>query len=183
MVERSLHPNSRILLDAWRRMTADAGAHPASDLRTAHHPDLMARIFVIQMTEANGWIFRNAGESLSALLGKPLADQCFLDLWTGPDRAMVDGFLSAVRLDGAPGIIRGRGETLTGQRVELELSLAPLSGFGSKTPPARLLGLYQTLGGERMLKGRPVWRHRVSAILPPDTRMEGPQLKLVANNE
>ena len=181
MLERSIHPNSRILLDAWRRMSADPEGHGATGPKTTDHPDLMGRLFVIQATDEGGWVFRSAGESLNALLGKTLADQSFLDLWTGPDRAMIEGFLSAVRLNGAPGMIRGRGETLTGQRVELELSLAPLSGLGAQTTPPRLLGLYQTLGGENMLKGRPVWRHRVSAILPPDTRVASPQLKLVAN--
>ena len=93
-------------------------------------------------------------------------------------------FMEAVRFDGAPGIIRGRGETLTGQRVEVEITLMPLvrPGSGAHNDTPRLLGLYQTLGGEPMLKGRPIWRHRISMLVPPDTRSEGPQLRLVTAN-
>lgn len=183
MIERSIHPNTRVILEAWQRMTANPTGHAKSGPQTVDHPDLMGRLFVIQATEDGDWTFRTAGDSLSALLGKDLGGQSFSDLWSGPDKLMVRGFLDAVRLDGAPGVIRGRGETLTGQRVELEVSVSPLTGVGRATARPRLLGLYQTLGGEQFLKGRPVFRHRVSAILPPDTRQEGPQLKLVANND
>ena len=58
----------------------------------------------------------------------------------------------------------------------------PLVRPGGQTDTPRLLGLYQTLGGEPMLKGRPIWRHRISMLVPPDTRTEGPQLRLVATN-
>ena len=47
----------------------------------------------------------------------------------------------------------------------------------------RVLGLYQTLGGDHRLKGRPVWRHRVTAIFPPDVRESEPRVKLVASND
>jgi hypothetical protein len=32
-----------------------------------------------------------------------------------------------------------------------------------------------------MLLGQPVFRHRISMLVPPDTRRLGPQLRLVAN--
>ena len=95
---------------------------------------------------------------------------------------MMSAFLDAVQLDSAPGVIRGRGETMTGQRVELELTLMPLAKQSEQTDNQRLLGLYQTLGGEAFLKGRPVWRHRISMLVPPDTRLAEPRLKLVASN-
>jgi hypothetical protein len=40
---------------------------------------------------------------------------------------MMSAFLDAVQLTAAPGVIRGRGETMTGQRVELELTIMPLA--------------------------------------------------------
>ena len=88
--------------------------------------------------------------------------------------------LDAVRFGSAPGIVRGRGETLTGQKVELEISFAPLRSKDSGAE--RILGLYQMLGGEGLLAGRPIWRHSISAIYPPDSSREEPHLRLVASN-
>ena len=101
---------------------------------------------------------------------------------TGLPALSDDSGITVDALDGAPGVIRGRGETLTGQRVELELTIMPLAKQTERADSNRLLGLYQTLGGEPLLKGRPVWRHRVSMLVPPDTRISEPRMKLVASN-
>ncbi|HPF24057.1 MAG TPA: PAS domain-containing protein [Hyphomonas sp.] len=182
MNDRSIHPNTKILLDAWRRMNAHTDPVGSESPRVTDHPGLIDRLFVLEHKRDGAWLFRNAGGSVSSLMGRQLVDHDFLNLWTGPDRPMMSAFLEAVQLDGAPGVIRGRGETLTGQRVELELTLMPLAKQSERPDTSRLLGLYQTLGGEPMLKGRPVWRHRISMLVPPDTRVPGPQLKLVASN-
>ena len=182
MLDRSIHPNTRILLDAWRRMNAKPSRQDNDSPKVVDHPGLIERLFMIEHMRDDAWLFRTAGESLTGLLGRQLINHNFLNLWTGPDKTMMSAFLEAVQLDGAPGVARGRGETMTGQRVELEVSLMPLNGTATHRNDRRLLGLYQTLGGEPLLKGRPVWRHRVSMLVPPDTRMAGPQLKLVASN-
>ncbi|MEZ5997810.1 MAG: PAS domain-containing protein [Hyphomonas sp.] len=182
MVDRTIHPNTRVLLDAWRRLNASKNPEAGATPQINDHPDLVERLFVIQQMPDSAWIFRNAGEAVTGLLGRQLTNHNFLQLWTGPDRKMMGAFLEAIRLDGAPGVVRGRGETLTGQRVELEVSLMPLAHSQERPGAYRLLGLYQALGGEPMLKGRPVWRHRISMLVPQDTRSEGPQLKLVASN-
>ena len=182
MNDRSIHPNTRVLLDAWRRLNANADQGMADSPRVSDHPGLVERLFVLENKRDGAWLFRSAGESLTGLLGRQLVNHDFLSFWTGPDRPMMSAFLDAVELDGAPGVIRGRGETLTGQRVELELTLMPLAKQTERPDTPRLLGLYQTLGGEPMLKGRPVWRHRVSMLVPPDTRVSEPRLKLIASN-
>lgn len=182
MIDRSLHPNTKVLMDAWRRMKADPKHHAASGPRANEHAGLIDSLFVLHQEEDASWTFRTAGEAITTLIGRDLTEHNFLHLWTGPDRAMISAFLEAVRMDGAPGLLRGRGETLTGQRVEIEITLAPLQETSDNGAPRRLLGLYQTLGGEPLLNGRPVWRHRVSMLAPPDTRTEGPQLRLVASN-
>ena len=182
MNDRSIHPNTRVLLDAWRRMNANNASAAFESPRVEDHPGLIDRLFVLENKRDGAWLFRTAGGSLTGLLGRPLVDHDFLNLWSGPDKSMMSAFLDAVQLDGAPGVIRGRGETMTGQRVELELTLMPLVKQSEGRDSFRLLGLYQTLGGEPMLKGRPVWRHRVSMLVPPDTRMSEPRVKLVASN-
>ena len=182
MNDRSIHPNTRVLLDAWRRLNANAAQGKAETPPVTDHPGLVERLFVLENKRDGAWLFRTAGESLTGLLGRQLVNHDFLNFWTGPDRTMMSAFLEAVQLDGAPGVIRGRGETMTGQRVELELTLMPLVKQSEGRDNFRLLGLYQTLGGEPLLKGRPVWRHRISMLVPPDTRTEAPQLRLVASN-
>lgn len=182
MIERTIHPNTRILLDAWKRMCTTPDTHADIGPQANAHPELITNLFVIQAMEEGHWVFRTAGDGLSRLLGRELTNHDFLSLWTGPDRHMMAGFLDAVRADGSPGVIRGRGETLTGQRAEIEITVMPLARSMVETSRARFLGLYQTLGGTPMLKGRPIWRHRISMLVPPDTRPQGPALKLVASN-
>jgi hypothetical protein len=181
MTDRSIHPNTRVLLDAWRRMQANPQSHGLTGPDAGEHASLIDRIFVVEQREDQSWLVRTSGTTLNALVGRNLVNHNYLDLWTGPDRAMMAAFLEAIRFDGAPGVIRGRGETLNGERVELEISLMPLSAEAGRSRRLRMLGLYQTLGGEDMLAGKPVFRHRVSMLVPPDTRRLGAQLRLVAH--
>ncbi|ABI76638.1 conserved hypothetical protein [Hyphomonas neptunium ATCC 15444] len=178
MVEHSIHPNTRVLLDAWRRMQDEPDGHAVNGPSVAEHADLIDRIFVLELMDDRAWLVRTAGDAVTSLVGRRLSNQNFLDLWTGPDRVMVSACLEAVRLDGGPGVIRGRGETISGARAELEVTLMPLSAGAART---RMLGLYQTLSSEGVLGGQPVFRHRVSMIVPPDTRQVGPKLRLVAS--
>lgn len=182
MIEQSIHPNTRVLLDAWRRMQSDTGLAAGAGPSAAEHETLIERLLVLELMDDRVWLIRSAGEAVNALVGRQLANQSFADLWTGPDRTMVSAFLDAVRLDGGPGVIRGRGETLAGERVELEVTLMPLSAGTFNSPRARMLGLYQTLGNETGLSGQPVFRHRICMLAPPDTRRAGPKLRLVASN-
>ncbi len=181
MIDRSIHPNTRILLDAWRRMQADPQAHGMSGPDVSDHAGLVDRIFVIELREDHSWLVRTSGGILNALVGRNLVNHNYLDLWTGPDRAMMGAFLEAIRFDGAPGVVRGRGETLNGERVELEISLMPLSQETGRSPRQRMLGLYQTLEHEPVVTTKQVFRHRISMLVPPDTRRCGAQLRLVAN--
>ena len=181
MVEQSIHPNTRVLLDAWRRMQAEPDGHAVNGPTVAEHADLIDRIFVLELMDDRAWLVRTAGNAVTSLVGRHLSNQNFLDLWTGPDRIMVGACLEAIRLDGGPGVIRGRGETLSGARAELEVTMMPLSAGTGGATRSRMLGLYQTLGSEGALGGQPVFRHRVSMIAPPDTRQVGPKLRLVAS--
>ena len=128
-------------------MSVDPASEEDRTPRANDHPDLITNIFMIQSTQDGAWIFRTAGDGVSQLLGRTLPNHDFLALWTGPDRSMVSGLLDAVRLDSAPGVIRGSGETLTGQRVEVEITLMPLAQSSVDGNVTRFLGLYQTLGG------------------------------------
>lgn len=182
MLDTTLHPNSQTLLSAWQRMHA-----PSNDgvdgPTTQDHPDLVSRLFVLQDAGNDDWVFRTAGAQLEVSLGRQLADYNFLGFWRGHDREMVSLLLKSSIQARKPGILRASAENLTGERLDIELILAPLASPPHLDGGARVLGLYQTLGGEHRLKGRPVWRHRLTAIFPPDTRREEPRVKLVASND
>ena len=178
MLEQLMHPNSRILLDAWRRMAA----HPdqlADGPQARDYPGLIDRLFVLRRTEDGTWVFSVAGDALSRLMGRALEEHDFLALWTGHDRLIAAATLESAFQLGEPGLIRLRGETLRGRRCDIEMPLAPLA---APSRP-RMLGLYQSLGGEAMLKGRTIWRHRITSLVMPDQRLEEPRIKLVASND
>jgi len=182
MTTMTHHPNTQTLLSAWERMTASppptGHAEKASD-----HPDLLDCLFVIERADEGRWLFRNAGSRLGKLLGRDLAQHDCLDFWTGHDRTMVESLIDTVRESRKPGILHATGETLTGTQVSIEFTLAPLPNPRADGDHQRLLGLYQVLQPRSLLKGRPVWRHRVTAVYPPRPDRQPAQLRLVARND
>lgn len=179
MMDRAVHPHTRAILNAWRRLSSDDKAQ-GIDPKIEDFPNLLGSLFVLKHTEDGMWLFTNVGKDLRQFMGRELMDHDFMSLWRGRDVSLISAQLDAVRYGSAPGIVRARGETLHGQRVELEIALAPLRS--STKGSDRILGLYQMLGGEGLLSGRPIWRHGISAIYPPEAAAEERHLRLVANN-
>ncbi len=178
MLDTSLHPNTQAMLQAWRRMAAGAADMAAA---SGDFPEIVSRLFVIEASNANRAPFRLSGERMPALLGRDTSTLDFLTFWTGQDRGMIAGLLETIRLENEPGVIRAYGETIDGRRVELEIALAPLDR--PTTRSGRMLGLYQTLGGEPMIGGRPIQRHRLAAVLLPEPKAAGFHLRLIASND
>ena len=181
MNEKALHPNTQLLLSAWERMTSEPDRETSRG-HTKIHPELVDCLFVLEKQESS-WTFRNAGQNMANILGRELADQDFLDFWTAHDRQLTAALLSFVQEGSKPGFLKARGETLIGRRINIELTFAPLIKAGQGRSKNRLLGLYQTLGGTEALNGRPVWRHRITEIVPPDSSDDLPRMRLVANND
>lgn len=176
------HPNTETLLSAWARMTQSPEAEPPKT-KAADHPDLLECLFVIERSEEGRWLFRNAGDRLSKLLGRELSSHDCLDFWTGHDRTMVTSLINSVRESHKPGILQATGETLTGTHVNIELTFAPLPTPRPRHNHSRLLGLYQIIEPQPILKGRPVWRHRITAVYPPKIDRRPAGLRLVASND
>ncbi|MEE9380782.1 MAG: PAS domain-containing protein [Hyphomonadaceae bacterium] len=180
MFDKKTHPNTQTMLDAWRRM-ATSPSEMATGPQANQYPELLTRLFVLQRTQAGHWDFRSCGEDLPGLLGRDLAEYSFTNLWTKADKAMIAATLDAIFDGDAPGLLRARGETITGKQVLLEIPLAPISTPKGRT--ARILGLYQTLGGEPMLGGRAIRKHTLTALFPPNIRTEDTHIRLVASND
>lgn len=174
----TMHPNTRLLVDAWRRMAAnpDQVAHGP---QASEHLSLIDRLFVLNKTADDAWVFSNAGRAMSQLLGRELEDHDFQSLWTGQDRIIMAALVNAVSREGEPSLIRLHGESLRGFRCDVEVTLAPLNNRAGN----KILGLYQTLGGEAMLRGQAIWRHRIQSLNMPVQRSREPRIRLVASND
>lgn len=180
MTTRATHPNTKAILRAWLRLSSE---NPAGigDPKVSDFPNMLGSLFVLKQAETGVWPFANAGSDLTRRLGRELVEHDFLSLWRGRDLALVSAQLDAIRYSGAPGVIHCTGESLSGQTVNIEIALAPLRVPGLKGE--RFLGLYQLLDDDAELKGRPVWRHSVIALYPPEVQQAEPRLRLVASNE
>ena len=85
-------------------------------------------------------------------------------------------------LEGEPGVIHGRGQTIDKRSVRLEVSLAPLARPNGDRRPDRILGLYQILGSPMSIGRQALWLHSVDAVMPAARIVERPGLRLVVSN-
>ena len=176
MEDVNAHPNTQALLDAWRRLSQ--GGMASGGPTTDDYPDLVGRLFVLNHVGDRDYSFRRVGHTIERLFGRQLAEHNFLTLWTDPDRRLVAAALQAAATDRGPALIRARGETLTGRRIDLEFTLAPLlSGSGA---PRRFLGLCQSVMDEEALHGRPLRRLQAIALYPPAPSFD-PAIRLVSS--
>jgi hypothetical protein len=179
MRQKIFHPNTKTLLKAWERINQETAGNLASP-EVGEHADLMANLFVLDQIEEQDWVFRNSGLQIETLFGRPLIDHDFGSLWSPIDRSLAHAFLNGVRFAERPGIMRGLGETLTGDTVRLEITLAPLATSQiAPTKLPRLLGLVQLLDPFAQLMQRPIWRQRLTALYPPEPRPRPSKLRLV----
>lgn len=157
------HPNTQVMLDAWRRLTEGGAANDGPT--TDEHPGLVASLFVLNHVGERDFAFRRAGVTLDRLFGRALVDHNFLSIWQEGDRKLVAAGLAVALRDRGPILIHARGETLAGKRMDLEFALAPLRIPENATP--RFLGLCQAMIPEETLSGRPIGRLQAIAIFPP----------------
>ena len=180
MLDRTAHPNTRIMLEAWRRMDQSPIMGLTPSAHSSESNSLIQNIFVLREAGPKSWSFRTAGEALADYFGKSVCDEDFMDLWMGADRGLAKSVMDAVSAEASPGIIRARGETLLGKILNVEIALAPLpSPVGA---PRRILGHYQPLGGEALTNGL-LWRHTISEIRAPQRTVKRPHLRLVCSND
>ncbi len=169
------HPNTQAVLHAWRRLSAGEAAieQPA----TEDDPALIGRLFVLGHIADGDYSFRRAGCALERLFGRDLVEHNFLSIWNEADRDLVSAALFSAGSAHGPVIIRARGETLVGKRVELEFAVAPLRGETG----LRFLGICQTVTPEDVLGRRPLRRLQAIAVYPPAPK-EQPAIRVVSSD-
>jgi hypothetical protein len=176
MEELKAHPNTQAVLDAWRRLSEGNVANDGPT--TDDYPGLVGSLFVLNHVADRDYSFTRVGHALERLFGRQLVDHNFLSIWSETDRRLINAALTSAIADRGPTLIRARGETLIGKRVDLEISLAPL--FGRPGAANRFLGLCQTMSSEDALGGRPLRRLQTIAIYPPAPSLQ-PHIRLVSS--
>lgn len=177
MAAMQLHPNTQVVLDAWKRLSD--GQMASEGPATEDDPGLVSNLFVLNHVGESDFAFRRAGNALERLFGRQLVDYNFLSIWNEGDRRLIAAGLAVALRDRGPLLIRARGETLAGKRIDIEFALAPI--LRDANAANRLLGLCQATTPEECLHGRPLRRLQALAIYPPAPAAE-PVIRVVSSN-
>lgn len=180
MGEETFHPDTRALLAYGRALAGGAPAPKPSSPGKGRADQVLERLFVIERMADGRWPLRTFGAELVSLFGRDLKDRDFAELWLEPDLHLVVALIDACAAAGEPGIARVRAEGAGGAILGAEILVTPL-----RVAPhlgERYLGLFQPLGGEDFLAGRPIQRLRLGSLHPPAAKAPRP-VRLVVSNE
>jgi hypothetical protein len=160
MGEETFHPDTRALL-AYGRALAGCGPAP----KKGGADQVLERIFVIECMKDGRLPIRTFGKELTDVFGRDLRDHDFNRFFLAPDLGLLQALLDACGAANEPGIARVTAETGDGRQIGAEILLTPLKtdlNLGT-----RFLGLFQSLGGQEFLDGRPIFRMRLGSLHPP----------------
>jgi hypothetical protein len=175
MGEETFHPDTRALL-AYGRALAGAGPSP----KKGGADQVLERLFVIERMGDGRWPVRTFGADLVRIFGRDLKEHDFAQLWLEPDLRLMTALIDAAAAAGEPAIARVKAESGDGRVLGAEILLTPLRvepRFGD-----RYLGLFQSLGGEPFLEGRPLLRLRLGSLHPPEAKVPKGMRLVVVND-
>lgn len=175
MGEETFHPDTRALL-AYGRALAGAGAPP----KKGGADQVLERLFVIERTKDGRLPIRTFGQDLIKVFGRDLREHDFARFFLAPDLALVNALIEACSAAGEPAIARVTAETVCGRMLGAEILLTPLKvdhALGD-----RFLGLFQTLGGEPFVYGRPIQLLRLGSLHPPSAKAPKGMRLVVVND-
>ncbi|MES1203858.1 MAG: PAS domain-containing protein [Pseudomonadota bacterium] len=173
--EETFHPDTRALL-AYGRALAGAAAPP----KKGGADQVLERLFVIERTKDGRWPVRTFGQELIAIFGRDLREHDFTRFWLDADLKLMGALIDASSAAGEPAIARVSAETGRGHQLGAEILITPLRvepSFGD-----RYLCMFQALGGEAFLDGRPITRLRLGSLHPPEAK-EPKGMRLVVVND
>ncbi|MBY0565434.1 MAG: PAS domain-containing protein [Hyphomonadaceae bacterium] len=175
--EETFHPDTRALLAYGRAL---AGA-PDGRAKKGGADHVIERLFVIERTRDGRMPIRSFGRELVALFGRDMREHDFARFFLAPDLALVTAMIDACEDAAEPGIVRVTAHTVCGKALGAELLLAPLK-VDLPLLGKRMLGMFQPLGGEPFLDGRPIQYMRVGSLHPPAAKLP-PRARLVVVND
>lgn len=159
--EETFHPDTRALLAYGRALAGAAGATP----KKGGADQVLERLFVIERTKDGRLPIRTFGQDLVAVFGRDLREHDFARFFLAPDLGLLNALMDSAVAAGEPAIVRVTAETVCGRKIAAEMLLTPLKV--DATLGNRFLGLFQALGGESFLAGRPIQLIRPGSLHPP----------------
>jgi hypothetical protein len=175
MGEETFHPDTRALL-AYGRALAGASAPPKKG--GADH--VIERLFVIERKKDGRLPIRTFGAELVTIFGRDLKEHDLARFFLAPDLALIQALIEACNDAGEPGIVRLTAETTDGRMLSAEMLITPLKV--DRMLGDRFLGLFQALGGQAFLDGKPIQLLRIGSLHPP-TAKSPKGMRLVVVND
>lgn len=173
--EETFHPDTRALL-AYGRALAGAGVAP----KKGGADQVLERLFVIERTADGRLPIRTFGQDLVKLFGADLRDHDLAHFFLPQDLKLMHALIDACASAGEPGIARITAETPEGVAIGAEILLTPLKV--DQQLGNRYLGLFQSLGGEAFLEGRPLKRFKLGSLHPPAAKAPKGMRLVVVND-
>lgn len=175
MGEETFHPDTRALL-AYGRALAGAGASP----KKGGADQVLERLMVIERTRDGRWPVRTFGADLIKSFGRDLKEHDFARFFLEPDLKLLTALIDSSVAAGEPAIARVTAETADGKKLGAEILLTPLKV--EKMFGERFLCLFQPLGGEVFLGGRPIVRLKLGSLHPPESKTPKGMRLVVVND-
>ena len=149
------HAASRELYAYWQEKRGTRVAPERTEIEPGAIRSVLADAFILTLDRKTGYPIRLAGTRLCALFGREIKEESFLDLWAATNRPTLEGLLSILS-DECIGTVAGAAaQSASGETVELELLLLPLS---IRRPIfARAIGVLAPLKIPPWLGCKPPW--------------------------
>lgn len=137
------HATTREVFAYWDSCRGDRPAPERSDIEPGAIRSVLCDTFILTQDRKAGHPFRLAGTRLCAIMGCELKGEPFADLWRDDSRREIDELVNTIAEETVGLVASARGETESGQTIDLELLLLPLGHRGRMS--ARLLGALSPL--------------------------------------
>ncbi len=173
--EESFHPDTRALL-AYGRALAGAGPAP----KKGGADQVLERLLVIERISDGRLPIRTFGADLVKFFGRDLREHDFARFFLAPDLQLIHALIGACAAAGEPAVARVGAETACGQAFGAEILLTPLKVDAYLG--CRFLAMFQALGGEHLLGGRPIQILRLASLHPPQAKAPNGMRLVVVND-
>ncbi len=173
------HSNTELLIDYWREQKGLARAPARASINPADFASLLPQVFILGRLRPGQYGFRLVGGLVDDLHGGHLGATDPIKLWAPAYRASLQLALEAVRRQPEPLVIASQARARGGQALDLEITLAPLTGPSGDID--RLIGLYQPTMPTAALMGHPIETLMIRNITAAGSAGAAfPRLKLAA---
>jgi hypothetical protein len=175
----AVHSNTQKLIETWRAHRQGRAVPARTALSPIDLGPLLPQILMLGHEDGEE-VFRLSGGLVADLYGRDLRGSVLGALWAKPERPLVADALARARRAAAPVVLTVDAEAPGGERIGVEICLAPLTGPDGAAD--RTIGLFQPISMVGRLMGQRIRTLSLrGAVVAVEDRPE-PKLKLVALN-